>query len=168
MITDNFRIMPLCAARLLPDEHSVASAINSGADLGTIALINMKDIHDKHLLEKIEDLRGPPPQRFAGKIVDYAPNAISYYIETDTPCIVVFNEIYYPGWRLRCNGEDLPLFRANHAFRATYLEPGKYHLTMSFFPDSLKAGIVLSAIAGAFIFMGLLTRPKRIPTAGPP
>ena len=90
---------------------------------------------------------------------------ISYDIETDIPCIVLFNEIYYQGWRLRCKGEDLPLFRANHAFRATYLESGKYHLTMSFFPDSLKAGIALSAIAGAFIFMGLLTRPKRIPTA---
>jgi len=168
MITDNFRIMPLCAARLLPDERSVVSAINSGADVGTIALINRKDIQDRHLLEKIENLRGKSRQRFAGTIVDYEPNVISYDIETDTPCIVLFNEIYYPGWRLRCNGEDLPLFRVNHAFRATYLESGKYHLTMSFFPDSLKAGIVLSAIAGACIFMGLLTRPKRTPIACPP
>lgn len=161
IITEDFRIMPIYETRLLSDEESVLTHINSGIDLHRIALINEKDIRNRTLLERLKNLSPKENNNFSAKIIHYDPNSIHYLIKVQVPTLIFFNEIYYSGWHLFSNKGKPHLFRLNHAFRGTYLEPGDYNLKMIFFPLSFKIGLIISVSGFLFIFFSIIMlRPR--------
>jgi hypothetical protein len=160
IVTEDFRVLPVYETRLLPDEKSVLSDINHGTDLHKIALANKRDIKDAGLLEKLKGISFKENNNFSVRIIHYDPNSIYYEINTETPAVIFFNEIYYPGWRLFSSGNELPLFKMNHAFRGTYLEAGSYHLKMIFSPFSFKIGLIISLCSFLFMFYTIFMHRK--------
>ncbi len=160
IVAEDFRVLPVYEARLLPDDKNVLSDINNGVDLHKIALIDKRDIKDPGLLEKLARLSIMENSNFSASIIHYDPNFIQYEINTAAPAVIFFNETYYPGWHLSSNGKELPLFKVNHAFRGTYLEAGSYQLKMTFSPFSFKAGLIISMCCFAFIFYNIFIRRK--------
>ena len=71
-------------------------------------------------------------------MTDYEPNRISYDVSSETGGVLVFSEIYYPGWTATVDGKDAPVGRANYLLRAVNLEPGSHEVVLSFFPRSVK------------------------------
>lgn len=159
IINEDFRVIPIQRIRFFDNEIAVLRALHEDADLHEVALINYQDIKDVELLRKLKRLPSPLKDKilFSSDITCYEPNIIHYCISSDRAAILFFNEIYYPGWTLKDDGREIPLFRVNHTFRGAYLEPGQYQLSMTFSPKSFKVG--LSATILGLTFCGLILGP---------
>lgn len=76
------------------------------------------------------------------------------------PSYVVISQAWYPGWKARVNGEEVPVWRANYAFDAIAVPAGRNTIELAYEPDSLRRGIwigVVAALAGA---IALVRRPR--------
>ena len=95
------------------------------------------------------------------KITSYEPNQLKYDINSGKGGVVVFSEIYYPGWTATVDGEPAELGRVNYILRALNVKPGKHEVVLSFFPKSVDtteniayaayAVLILVILGGAFM-----------------
>ena len=67
-------------------------------------------------------------------------------------------EAWYPGWRARVDGRDVPVLRANVLFRAVLLEPGVHDVEVFFDSQPFDHGVGLT-IAGLATTVGVLCWP---------
>lgn len=96
------------------------------------------------------------------RLTHYQPNSLDYTSVLAEPRVAVFSEIYYPfDWHLYCDGEELPLARANYTLRAALIPAGEHALHMEFTPSALKTDKWSFAlvIIMLLISLGLLTYP---------
>jgi hypothetical protein len=70
-------------------------------------------------------------------ITAYEPNQLTYEVNSGKGGVVVFSEIYYPGWTATVDGVEQPLGRVNYVLRALQVGPGKHEVVLSFFPKSI-------------------------------
>jgi len=85
-------------------------------------------------------------------IVSYGPNRISTRARLDGDGVLVFSEIYYPGWVAWVDGVRRPVLRANYALRAVPLEAGEHKVVLACEPADFRKGLLLS---GLFLTAGL-------------
>ena len=92
------------------------------------------------------------------KLDKYEPNNLQYTVNSKNGGVVVFSEIYYPGWTATIDGQPAELGRANYILRAVSVKPGKHTVVLDFHPTSISTTetiayiaivILLLAIAGA-------------------
>lgn len=83
----------------------------------------------------------------ACQIVEYAPNRVVVSAQLERPGYLVVTDTWYPGWTARVDGTDAELLRADVAFRAVPLGPGRHEVVMSYEPRGFGVGRMLSAIA---------------------
>jgi Bacterial membrane protein YfhO len=67
--------------------------------------------------------------------------------ETRGPRLLVVSELFYPGWRARVDGRTVPIYRANHAFRAIGVPPGRHEVAFTYEPLSIRVGSAISLTA---------------------
>ena len=67
----------------------------------------------------------------------YEPNQLTYEVNSDKGGVVVFSEIYYPGWTATVDGQEQELGRVNYVLRALRVSPGSHEVVLSFFPKSI-------------------------------
>ena len=91
-------------------------------------------------------------------ITGYEPNELKYDVNSGKGGVVVFSEIYYPGWTATIDGEPAELGRVNYILRALNVKPGKHEVVLSFFPKSVDTtetiaytayGILILVVLGA-------------------
>ena len=70
-------------------------------------------------------------------ITSYEPNQLTYDVKSAKGGVVVFSEIYYPGWTATVDGQPVELGRVNYVLRALTVGPGQHKVELSFFPKSL-------------------------------
>jgi UDP-N-acetylmuramate--alanine ligase len=70
------------------------------------------------------DPRGDLPDPGSAKIVEDRGERIRLRVDPDTASYLVLTDTWYPGWRARVDGEDRPVVRANHFFKAVRVRPG--------------------------------------------
>lgn len=68
----------------------------------------------------------------------YEPNALVYEVNSDKGGVLVFSEIYYPGWNATIDGQPAELGRVNYILRAINIKPGKHEVALSFHPTSIR------------------------------
>ena len=92
------------------------------------------------------------------KLDKYEPNNLQYTVNSKNGGVVVFSEIYYPGWTATIDGQPAELGRVNYILRAVSVKPGKHTVVLDFHPTSIATTetiayiaivILLLAIAGA-------------------
>lgn len=83
----------------------------------------------------------------------YEANSVSYDVASQKGGVVVFSEVYYPGWQCTIDGEDVPIGRANYILRAVKIPAGAHKVVMTFDPQSLHT---TEAIAYAALIVLLL------------
>ena len=69
----------------------------------------------------------------------YEPNELKYECQSGKGGVVVFSEIYYPGWTATVDGEPAELGRVDYILRALNVKPGKHEVVLTFKPKSVKA-----------------------------
>jgi len=90
------------------------------------------------------------------KITSYEPNELKYDVNSGKGGVIVFSEIYYPGWTATVDGEPVELGRVNYILRALNVKPGKHEVVLSFFPKSLDTTESIAYTAYVVLLLAIL------------
>lgn len=91
----------------------------------------------------------------------YAATAVTIAVTMDVPGYLVLTDTWFPGWRARLDGGDVPIVRADHAFRAVWLPAGQHRVEFVYRPASLWIGLIVTGIAAPLV---LLLAARRRPS----
>ena len=133
------------------------------------------DLHREAVADKqFEALLGQPSATDSAATVaisSYEPNELKYVVKSQNGGVLVFSEIYYPGWTATVDGQPVELGRVNYVLRAMRIEGGAHEVVLSFFPRSISvtetiayvALAILALSVVALVVMGVL-RKRRVAT----
>ena len=79
---------------------------------------------------------------------------------TDAPAWLVLTDAWFPGWTARLDGAEVPIARANHAFRAVALPAGRHEVEFVFRPRGLRAGAAITLVSLGVLAGLLVWRPR--------
>ena len=99
-------------------------------------------------------------QRTEARITVDEPERVVVTAAADAPAWLVLSDTWFPGWRARLDGADVPIARANHAFRAIALPAGRHDVEFVFRPRGLVAGAAISLLSLAVV-VALVIRRRR-------
>ena len=86
----------------------------------------------------------------------YEPNELAYEVQSEKGGIVVFSEIYYPGWTATVDGQDVPVGRVNYILRAINVKPGKHNVVLTFKPVSVKRTETAAYVAYTLLIIAII------------
>ena len=137
---------------------------NANAEIDAVGKIDLR--HEAVADSKFKDALGEPAAHQSTAVVTlkkYEPNELTYTVDSQKGGIVVFSEIYYPGWTATVDGTDTPVGRVNYILRAISVKSGKHTVVLTFKPASVKNTetaayvayllLVLAIAAGVFFEM---------------
>ncbi len=149
MLNTKYFILPLQGGQTVPLENpytygnawfvdKVHYVANANEELDGIASLDIR--HEAVADQRFKEQLGESISQDTTSIVRikaYEPNQLTYEVETGKGGVVVFSEIYYPGWTATVDGVEQELGRVNYVLRALQVKPGKHEVVLSFFPKSL-------------------------------
>ena len=89
-------------------------------------------------------------------ITSYEPNRLTYEVSSDKGGVLVFSEIYYPGWEAKVDGQPVELGRVDYILRALNIQPGMHEVELSFFPKSVNATETVAYVAYVLLLLLVL------------
>mgnify|MGYP001024694219 CR=1 FL=1 len=90
------------------------------------------------------------------KMTSYDANRLTYEVNSPKGGVVVFSEIYYPGWQAFIDGKEVEVGRADYILRALQVPAGKHEVVMTFDPVSLHTTETIAYIALALLLLGIV------------
>ena len=127
---------------------------NANEEIGALHTINpaVTAVVDNKFKEQVK------AQPSAGNIVlkEYDANRLVYETDSKNGGVVVFSEIYYPGWRSYIDGEEVPHGRADYILRAMNVPAGKHTIEFVFDPQSLHVTEAVAYTALALLLLGFI------------
>ena len=99
----------------------------------------------------------------------YDANRLVYECTSQQGGVVVFSDIYYPGWICTVDDEDTPVGRVDYVLRAIRVPAGKHKIVMRFDPQSVHATEAIAYAALAllvlltlgYVVMGVMKARKK-------
>jgi hypothetical protein len=79
-------------------------------------------------------------------IVSYEAERVELDVEAEETCILLFQDLYYPGWRAFVDGARQPILSSAMGTRAIELGKGSHRVVMEYRPGSLKLGLGLTVL----------------------
>jgi len=76
--------------------------------------------------------------------------------------ILVVNDSYWPGWRARIDGREVPIWRADFLVRAVPWPSGRHVLEMDYEPREVQFGLLFSLIGGVALIALVLVERRRL------
>jgi hypothetical protein len=98
----------------------------------------------------------------------YGPQRITMRASVRSPAYLVLTDTYDREWRVWVDGREVPLLRADYAFRAVALGPGSHKVKFLYHPLIVIFGLVLSIIAllgSVSLILAPIRRPRMISRA---
>jgi hypothetical protein len=92
-------------------------------------------------------------------IKDYRTNRVVVEVDAKRKGILVLSDVYYPGWRVKVNGEARRVLRVNGLIRGVFVEKGKSEVEFTYLPGSFLIGSGISLCA--VLVCGLLFLYKK-------
>lgn len=83
----------------------------------------------------------------------YAPNRLVYEVNSDKGGVLVFSEIYYPGWTATVDGQPAELGRVNYILRAMNIKAGKHEVVLDFHPATIRTTESLAYASYGILFL---------------
>lgn len=90
------------------------------------------------------------------RLTSYEPNQLVHETSSPQDGIVVFSEIYYPGWTATIDGKPADIARADYILRAMNVPAGKHTIEMRFDPQSLHITEGIAYGAMALLLVGVI------------
>ena len=149
MLNTKYFILPLQGGQSVPLENpytygnawmidKIHYVANANEEIDALGKLNLRS--EAVADQKFKEQLGEAVEQDTVSIVRlkaYEPNQLTYEVESGKGGIVVFSEIYYPGWTATVDGEEQQLGRVNYVLRALQVKPGKHEVVLSFFPKSI-------------------------------
>ena len=89
------------------------------------------------------------------RFLDRGLNHLQLETASSGPRLLFLSETFYPGWRAWVDGRREKIYRANHAFRAIPLGPGRHTVYLAYQPFSFYLGLTISGLSLILLFLGL-------------
>ena len=91
------------------------------------------------------------------------PTRESIEMTTPGPALVVLSQAYYHNWTASVDGVAVPLWRANYAFQAIEVPPGRHNILLAYKDRALLLGGILSSLSalacvGGWLFLSAAGR----------
>ena len=86
----------------------------------------------------------------------YEANRLAYEVNSQKGGVVVFSEIYYPGWTCTVDGQNTPIARADYVLRAIRIPAGKHTVVMTFDPQTVHLTETIAYTALAILALLLI------------
>ena len=112
---------------------------NANEEIDAVGKLNLR--HEAVADKKFEAQLGKATPETSTDLITlkaYEPNHLVYNVTSKNGGIIVFSEIYYPGWTATVDGVQAELGRANYILRALNVKPGKHEVVLDFHPASLR------------------------------
>ena len=168
MLNTKYFILPLNGGQSVPLENpytygnawlvdKINYVSNANEELDAIGTLNLR--REAVADQQFKDVLGEAVvQDSVGvvRIKAYEPNMLTYEVESDKGGIVVFSEIYYPGWTATVDGVEQELGRVNYVLRALSVKPGKHEVVLSFFPKSIDRTETVAYVSYAILLLIIL------------
>lgn len=95
-------------------------------------------------------------------LVEYSSNRVAVRLDDCRGGWLVLHDTWFPGWVARVDGREVPILRANQAFRAVAMPAGAHEVEFAFEPLSYRIGAAISLASlgflGAFAVAKVLRR----------
>lgn len=103
------------------------------------------DLREQLILTEDPPFKLADDSHETAEIIDYRPTKIVITTSSATNQLLFLSDTYYPGWRAQIDGQPAPILRADLAFRAVPVPAGSHTVTMNYFPDTFKNGLLIAA-----------------------
>ena len=171
MLNTRYFILPVQGGKTVPLQNpytygnawfvnSVKFVDNANQELDALGQLDLR--HEAVADAKFREQLKPVAQQAADSaaqvtLTAYEPNQLSYDVKSARGGVVVFSEIYYPGWTATVDDQPVELGRVNYLLRALTVSPGQHKVVLSFFPRSLDVTeTVAYASLGVLLLLVLL------------
>jgi hypothetical protein len=91
----------------------------------------------------------------------YEGNRIIAEVTAESDGLLVFSEMYYPGWRATLNREPAEIYRVNGGLRGVLVPRGENTITLEYAPFSIYAGGAVSLLTFFGVLSGLALRWRK-------
>ena len=120
-------------------------------------IASLRELNPKHTAvayQRFQDILGSSSEQDSTSFVvlkEYEANRLAYEATSTKGGVVVFSDIYYPGWSCTIDGKETPIARVNYVLRAIQVPAGKHSIVMSFYPKSVQVTETIAYIALALL-----------------
>ena len=167
MLNTKYIIMPLQGGQTVPIQNpyaygnawfvdKVEYVENANQEIERVGKIDLR--HEAVADKKFSQQLGKSTEQ-ANSVVTitaYEPNRLTYDVQSDKGGVVVFSEIYYPGWTATIDGQPAELGRVNYILRALNVKAGKHQVVLAFDPKSVKTTEAIAYVALALLLLTIL------------
>ena len=173
MLNTRYLILPLQGGQTVPIQNpyalgnawfvdKISYVKNANEEIQQVGKINLR--HEAVADEKFQSQLGEAVTQDTTSTVaikSYEPNQLTYEVNSGKGGVLVFSEIYYPGWTATVDGEPAELGRVDYILRALQVKPGRHEVVLSFFPKSVDttetvaylAYVILLLVVGCALFL---------------
>lgn len=122
-----------------------------------IAALHGLDTHTAAVADEAfrAQLDGTALGQGTARLTAMVPDEMKYTVESEQGGVVVFSEVYYPGWTATVDGQEVELGRVNYALRALRVPAGSHEVVLTFRPETLTItnGVAYAMIVGMFLLL---------------
>lgn len=168
MLNAKYFIMPLQSGQTVPVQNPYAYGNawfvdkvdfvdNANQELDMLGKINLR--HEAVADKKFADCLGQSKAQDSTSVVkltSYDATKLVYDVNSATGGVIVFSDIYYPGWTATVDGQDTEVGRVNYVLRAINVKPGHHTVELSFFPVSVDTTETIAYIAYAILVLAIV------------
>ena len=168
MLNTKYVILPLQGGQTVPLQNpytygnawfvdKIQYAANANEEIAAVGQLNLR--HEAVADDKFKTQLGESVEQDSVSIVTikgYEPNEVSYEVNSGKGGVVVFSEIYYPGWTATVDGEPAELGRVNYILRALNVKPGKHDVVLTFKPKSVNTTETIAYVSYIILILVLL------------
>ncbi|MCF7897156.1 MAG: hypothetical protein K9L87_00140 [Candidatus Omnitrophica bacterium] len=122
-------------------------------DLGEVVYVPLgSDIGNKQISQKVVYNFNQLQEKNKIRKINYEnPNKISVDINVTVASMLVFSEVWHPGWKAAAGGRAKKVYRVNYCQRGVWLDPGNHNLVLFFNPKGWQTGGKITLITIIFI-----------------
>ena len=144
----------LADAHRVLDRHTALRTLRDATvDLTRVAVLN----------DRLDSALQPDAARSAvgtAAIRRCEDGVVTIETRADGRRLLVLTDVFYPGWIARVDGVEVPIQRADFAFRAVGVPAGEHVVEFRYEPASVRYGALLS-LAGAIVLLALIATVRR-------
>ena len=168
MLNTKYFILPLQGGQTVPIQNpyvygnawfvdQITYVDNANQEIEAVGKINLR--HQAVADAKFKAQLGEAAVQDTASIVQitsYEPNRLTYDVNSGKGGVLVFSEIYYPGWTATVDGQAVEIGRVNYILRAIHIQPGQHQVELAFFPKSVNMTETVAYIAFALLLLILI------------
>nr|AIF26861.1 putative membrane protein [uncultured bacterium fosmid pJB135F11] len=128
---------------------------DADAEIASLRSINPRHtaVVDEQFRSVLGEVEGAVDSTATITLTRYEANRLTYEANSNREGVLVFSEIYYPGWTCTVDGQDTPIARADYVLRAIRLQPGKHTIVLSFDPRTVHVTEAIAYTAGILLIL---------------